>query len=92
MHDGTYDGAPRGVGLVEERVEIRQQRVADRQVVFGARHQQGVGAVVSWILRLKTKMKRVNGLTSKSRERQKDKNNKQENEAGGSKYGAKFFA
>lgn len=49
MHYGPHDGLSCGVGFVEERVEVRQQRVADVQVMFGALHQGGLGAVRSWI-------------------------------------------
>lgn len=65
MHYGPHDGLSCGVGFVEERVEVRQQRVADVQVMFGALHQGGLGAVRSWILGLKTeRWMRSEGWTS----------------------------
>lgn len=52
VHDGPHHRLAGSVSLVEERVEVRQQRVADVQVVLGTGHQARVGTVEGRILRL----------------------------------------
>lgn len=59
VHDGTNNGLPRGVGFVEERVEVRQECVSDLQVMFGGRHQQRVWAECGWILGLETGREKI---------------------------------
>lgn len=39
VHDRTYNSLPRGVGYVEECVEVGQKCVTYPQVMFGALHQ-----------------------------------------------------
>ena len=45
MHHGPHDSLSADVGLVEQRVEVRQEAVADLQVMSGAVHQERVSAV-----------------------------------------------
>lgn len=52
VHEGPCHRVPLRVCFVEEGVEVRQQRVADIQVMDGGRHQNGVGAEVGRILGL----------------------------------------
>jgi len=45
MHQGTHYSLSINVGLVEQRVEVRQEVVSDVKVMPGGVHQEGVEAV-----------------------------------------------
>ena len=68
VHHGSHHSVPADVGLVEEGVEVGQQRVADVQVVLGGPHQEGVGSVICRILGLKGGGKK-DGMRGRERDR-----------------------
>lgn len=57
VQQGPHHRVPVAVGVVEQRVQVGQQGVANAQVMLGAVHQRGVGSKRGRILMLETNVR-----------------------------------